>query len=232
MPQATSKAVTQGPLPRILELARAEIGTHEVSGPRSNPRIDEYLSTVGLSGDETPWCAAFINWLLMMLGLAGTGAANARSFLKWGVPVPVDQAKPGDIVVLRRGSSEWQGHVMVFEAYGTRADGTRILMGVGGNQSNAVTSAWFSADDVLGIRRVKEVAYSTTVAAATGAIVTKASEQSVDFVTTLSTEAGKAQDLVPMMPNNTLKVILATVSALLMFYVIFERIRRLKESGQ
>ena len=55
---------------RALTVAIGEIGTHEIVGPKANPRIVEYLSGVERAGhhldlgtsDEPAWCAAFRGW--------------------------------------------------------------------------------------------------------------------------------------------------------------------------
>src|SRR5437773_1706606 len=41
--------------------AEAQAGVREDTRPgQSNPRVDEYLRTVGLSDDDTPWCSAVL----------------------------------------------------------------------------------------------------------------------------------------------------------------------------
>lgn len=96
----------------------------------------------------TAWCAAFVNAVLASNGLPGTGALNARSFLNYGTATQDPQ--PGDLVILKRGSGNVQGHVGFYmgEAQG---GGVRVL---GGNQGDAVSEATFRSEDVLGYRRV------------------------------------------------------------------------------
>ena len=96
---------------------------------------------------KTAWCAAFINAALGASGGEGTGKLTARSFLNWGNPV--DNPQQGDVVVFRRGNSEWQGHVGFY--MGKDANGNiRVL---GGNQSDQVSVQTYSAADLLGYRR-------------------------------------------------------------------------------
>jgi uncharacterized protein (TIGR02594 family) len=137
----------------ILLVALDHIGVKEITGKGANPQIVEYLETVDMpSDDEIPWCAAFINWVLKQVGIEGTGEALARSFLKWGESV-IDYPEPGDIVILRRGTSGWQGHVGV---YLDRNNG--VVLVAGGNQYNRVGVNGYSSSRVIDIRRHKEMA--------------------------------------------------------------------------
>ena len=58
------------------------------------------------------------------------------------------QAKEGDVVVLSRGASGWQGHVAFF----LRAVGQQVEV-LGGNQGNGVSVTRYPKSKVLGIRR-------------------------------------------------------------------------------
>lgn len=54
--------------------------------------------------DQTPWCAGFCNWVLKRTGYKYMQSARAYDFrdktsVYGGVPVPLDQGQPGDIVV-------------------------------------------------------------------------------------------------------------------------------------
>lgn len=132
--------------PKWLAVAENETGVTEIPGPLSEPRIDEYLATVGMAADDDiPWCAAFCNWCLMMAGNHGTGRPNARSFLEWGVAQDAPQI--GSVVVLRRGNSTWQGHVGFYLS----SDETTVEL-LGGNQSNQVCVRRYPLADVLGYR--------------------------------------------------------------------------------
>lgn len=135
-----------------LELARSYLGTKEVSGPADNPKIMEMYRTIGqdwVEHDEMAWCAAFVGHCLETSGISSTRKLNARSYLAWGEKVPsIDQAKEGDVVVLSRGSSGWQGHVAFF----LRAAGQQVEV-LGGNQGNGVSVARYPKSKVLGIRR-------------------------------------------------------------------------------
>jgi uncharacterized protein (TIGR02594 family) len=78
------------PPPPWMQIAIMEQGVHEWS-PGDNPRILEYLRSVGISGsllkDETAWCAAFVNWCLKAAGFQGRGSARVSDWWPWGRPV-------------------------------------------------------------------------------------------------------------------------------------------------
>ena len=98
----------------ILAAALAHKGTAEWPGAAHNPQVLDYFRKAGqpMPDDETPWCAAFVGAVLAECGLQGTGSLAARSYLKWGQEVTLDDARPGDVVVFWRGSKDgWQGHV-------------------------------------------------------------------------------------------------------------------------
>ena len=131
------------------ELARKYDGLKEWA-EGSNPEIDKMFADVGHAGsrDDVPWCAAFVGAMLKRAGLKGTGKLNARSYLDWGTPVDRKDAKPGDVVVFKRGNSTWQGHVAFFVK-----DKGALIDVLGGNQSNAVNVKGYQASKLLGIRR-------------------------------------------------------------------------------
>lgn len=143
------------------EIALHEIGVQEQSGNKHNPRIIEYHACTSLkaTADEVPWCASFVNWCLRVAairdhnGRCGTNSARARSFLTWGVPVPITEAQRGDIVVLSRGknpslSAPLRGHVGFYTG---RKDNNVLLLG--GNQSNRVSISTFPLSTIISIRR-------------------------------------------------------------------------------
>jgi uncharacterized protein (TIGR02594 family) len=110
------------------------------------------------SPDETPWCSAFVNGIAWELRLPRSKSARARSWLNVGVPVWINEARPGsDVVVLKRGTGiqpgpeviEAPGHVGFFAGL----QDSRVLV-LGGNQGNQVTIASFHLDRLLGIRRL------------------------------------------------------------------------------
>jgi len=142
-----------------MEVARAEIGVHErVGSAVHEARIVEYhqSTTLRARDDETPWCASFVNWVLLQAGYAVINSARARDWLAWGTAI--DTPREGAVTVLRRkegaghdratgSSSGW--HVAFFVS----GDDTHVRL-LGGNQSNQVKYSTYALDryDVRGYR--------------------------------------------------------------------------------
>ena len=169
----------------IYDVAAGYTGLKEYPGAKHNPKIIKFYADAGHSwvqDDETPWCAAFVGSVLAECGIPGTKELNARSYLKWGKTVDINNAKPGDVVVFWRGSRDsWKGHV----AFYSHHDANSVYV-LGGNQGNAVTVQAYARDRLLDVRTVsqprKSAAQSKTVqasvaqvAAAAGAGVTAVS---------------------------------------------------------
>ena len=132
-----------------MRVAYKYIGLHEIAGPKSDPKIVEWLTAVGARGsDDVAWCAAACNGVLREAGYVDSGRANARSLL--GIGEELSSFKPGCIVILwRTAANGWQGHVGFGEKLSDDGKYVRIL---GGNQGDEFNSAWFSASRVLGYR--------------------------------------------------------------------------------
>jgi uncharacterized protein (TIGR02594 family) len=138
------------------DIARGYIGTTEGPGPANNPTILEMYATIGqdwVEHDEVAWCAAFVGHCLERAGIRSTRKLTARSYLDWGVPVELADALPGDIGVIPRGRSSWQGHVFFIE----RIEGAWVFA-LGGNQGDAVSVQRYPVSKLLGIRRAGSVA--------------------------------------------------------------------------
>jgi len=51
---------------RLVDLALKEVGVEEIGGTNCGPRVNEYKAATWLPPDQAwPWCAAFIDWLVM-----------------------------------------------------------------------------------------------------------------------------------------------------------------------
>lgn len=145
-----------------MNLAKSYIGIKEVPGKKDNPKIMEMYRTVGhawVEHDEVAWCAAFVGAMLERANIPSTRSLAARSYLKWGDPVSVTEAREGDVVVFKRGNSSWQGHVAFF----VRQTRTSIYV-LGGNQANGVNTKAYSKSRLLGIRRAQKAGWSVEVA--------------------------------------------------------------------
>jgi uncharacterized protein (TIGR02594 family) len=143
------------------DLAQSYIGTTEGPGPADNPIIMEMYASVGhdwVEHDSVAWCAAFVGHCLERAGIQSTRKLTARSYLDWGVPIDVADAQQGDIGVIPRGSSNWQGHVFFID----RIEGAWVW-GLGGNQDDAVNVKRFLVSKLLGVRRTGNVAPAVTL---------------------------------------------------------------------
>jgi uncharacterized protein (TIGR02594 family) len=160
------------------DLARRYLGVVvELVGGRDHPLIVwwHHLAAGGhayddprLEQDEIPWCSSFAigqAWPFRDFGCAypvGPLARRARSWLRVGREVSLGQAIVGwDVVVLNRGGGspdpsviDSPGHVGFFAGLA----GDRQVVLLGGNQGDAVSVARFPVDQVLGVRRLLEVA--------------------------------------------------------------------------
>lgn len=155
---APAPAGTAG-VPRHLQIARGELGTHEIRGARNEPRVIEYHQATSLKArnDETSWCSSFVNWTMQQAGVRGTDSAAARSWLTWGQAVPKEaaQVKPGDVIVFPRGNNPAQGHVAIVSEV---LDNGMVRV-IGGNQGvrgehyDGVTYSDRSLASALGVRR-------------------------------------------------------------------------------
>ena len=143
------------------EIARGYIGTTEGPGPANNPTVMEMYASVGhdwVEHDSVAWCAAFVGHCLEKAYIRSTRKLTARSYLDWGVPVEIADAQPGDIGVIPRGASSWQGHVFFID----HIEGAWVW-GLGGNQSDAVNVKRYPISKLLGVRRAGNVAPSSTL---------------------------------------------------------------------
>jgi uncharacterized protein (TIGR02594 family) len=138
-----------------LDVAKRYLGVEEDTGPGSNPMVLGWLRQVQSwpSSDAVPWCAAFVHHVAWVLGLPTppkARALSARSWLSVGEDVPLHEARPGDVVVLRRGAPP-AGHVGFFAGLGAMPGTIRLI---GGNQGDSVSTASYPANAVLGVRRL------------------------------------------------------------------------------
>lgn len=143
------------------EIACGYIGTTEGPGPENNPIIVEMYAAVGhdwVEHDSVAWCAAFVGHCLEQAGIRSTRKLTARSYLDWGIPVDLAETQPGDIGVIPRGTSSWQGHVFFID----RIEGPWVW-GLGGNQSDAVNVKRYPISKLLGVRRAGNVAPAVTL---------------------------------------------------------------------
>lgn len=133
------------------EAALAPAARSEIAGPQSNPRILKYFK-VGASwfdpanGDETDWCAVFVNYCLETSGYVGTNHPGARSFFWNKKKQFIKLAEPRKFcIAVRRyapfSDPDWAtgpGHVGFVVDYSD----THVTL-LGGNQGNTVKEKTF-----------------------------------------------------------------------------------------
>lgn len=102
-------APASGPVPPPwMQLAIMELGVHEWN-PGDNPRILEYLASVGLGGpDETSWCASFVNWCLRKSGFNGANSGMVSGWFGWGRAIAPAY---GAIVIFQPLAAGASGHI-------------------------------------------------------------------------------------------------------------------------
>ena len=66
---------------KLSSIYTAEIGVRELTGKNDGERVEEYLASCGLEKGYA-WCAAFINWCLLQVGIKGAGSYSPNWFPK------------------------------------------------------------------------------------------------------------------------------------------------------
>lgn len=136
----------------LLKIALSQYGVKEIAGENDSSQIMQYAKDLKwdwYKHDEIAWCALFINWVAWKAGYEFTNKANARSFLDIGEIV--ENPEIGDIIILERGNSSWQGHVGLFINFYEE----QVLI-LGGNQSDSVNISKYNKSKILGFRKLKK----------------------------------------------------------------------------
>lgn len=129
---------------RPLLWAMLEVGTKEIPGAKSSPRIIDYRKLAkleNLKGDDgaVAWCAIFENASYEANGIPGTGSGMARSFERSDKFFALSGPVFGCTVTFWRGSKKsGLGHVGKY--VGETSTHVRVL---GANQGDAVSYAMF-----------------------------------------------------------------------------------------
>lgn len=147
---------TQG---HVFDLAQRFVGVTEVGGKVDNPQIMAMLTLDNSwpSNDEVPWCSGFANYICWLARMPRSKDLRARSWLEVGVGISLDEAEPGDVIVLQRGRGEQPGPEVIdapghvgFYA-GRFGEFIEVL---GGNQSDTVKISRYPSSRLLGVRRL------------------------------------------------------------------------------
>lgn len=143
----------------VFDIAERFVGIQEIGGQVDNPQIMSMLKLDNTwpENDEVPWCSAFVNYICWLVRLPRSKDLRARSWLQIGKGITLDQAVPGDIIVLQRGSGEQPGpdvidapgHVGFYA--GRAGDLIEVL---GGNQSDTVKISRYPKSRLLSVRRL------------------------------------------------------------------------------
>ena len=144
------------------DMAQRFVGTKEIGGDTDNPQILSFLKLDNSwpEHDEVPWCSGFVNYICWLLRLPRSKSLRARSWLTVGRAIRLDEAEPGDVIVLKRGGGnqpgpeviEAPGHVGFFAGFDTvAAEWVQVL---GGNQSDGVNVREYGTERLLGVRRL------------------------------------------------------------------------------
>lgn len=143
----------------IFDLAERYVGTDEVGGGLHNPAIMAMLKLDmnWPDGDEVPWCSAFANYIAWLARAPRSKDLRARSWLTVGRGITLDQAEPGDIIVLQRGKGDQPGPEVLDAPghvgfYAGRFDS--FIEVLGGNQSDTVKISRYPSKRLLGVRRL------------------------------------------------------------------------------
>lgn len=150
-------ALPAGKVRQLLELALAELGVKEVpDGSNGGLRVDVYTDKW-----RKPWCAMWVSWCLRQAtgGPAfppHRGIASAVRIRDWGLAkgrYRAGQPASGDIFVMIKpgadGVDSGHGHV----GFVVAVEPTRIL-GISGNDGNAVRVRWRNRSTIAGYVRV------------------------------------------------------------------------------
>ena len=130
---------------RWIDIARREIGVGEFPGADSNPRIGEYFAACGwpeTTTDATPWCSAFVCWVMRQADEEHTESVRARSWERYG---HYGQFARGSIAGWIHDNG--RGHVGFVEGF----NGDRVWL-LGGNQRNVVNVTAYRFDEAGGRR--------------------------------------------------------------------------------
>jgi len=148
------------------DIAQRFTGMKEIGGSVDNPQIMAMLKLDAdwPEEDEVPWCSAFANYVCWLLRLPRSKSLRARSWLRIGKGILLNEARAGDIVILQRGKGEQPGpevieapgHVGFYAGYipGPVGGELGLIEVLGGNQSDTVKVSRYPADRLLGVRRL------------------------------------------------------------------------------
>jgi uncharacterized protein (TIGR02594 family) len=214
--------------PEYLKEAVKFLGIRESSGGTSNPEVEQFIVDVlgkRMNAITTPWCAFWVGSVLKKAGYPHTSSGMARSYLKYGTEIELNEARQGDIVVLWRGRHDdgVTGHVGFFISQ----SGNKIVL-LGGNQGDTVSFQTFDTRKLLKVVRPRAVTSSKTIRSAAGSVAAETVSKSTEVVleqvkTQVEQTSGLIDTLSSFKPE--IKFFFSTLSIILALMVVYYRIQ-------
>lgn len=124
--------------PAWLLEAEKHIGQNEIPGIEQNPWIVALWKAIkrgGIKSEDVPWCSAFVGFCFEKVDIISSRYESAASWMNWGQKI--SGPRVGSVCVIHR-----KGGNHVFFPVGRLENGW--IVGLGGNQSNAVNYAAFN----------------------------------------------------------------------------------------
>ena len=135
-----------------LRTAYSHVGTKEVPGAKSNPKIIQWAKRMGgwiasfYKNDDTPWCGLFVAECFNVHGYqVSQQSLSALAWADWGQKSPI---APGAVLVFKR---QGGGHVGFY--VGEDSTAFHVL---GGNQRDSVSVTRIAKDRLVAVRWPKE----------------------------------------------------------------------------
>lgn len=141
----------------LFDIAQRFVGIEEIGGDLDNPQIMAMLKLDNSwpTADEVPWCSAAMNYWAWLCRAPRSKDLRARSWLTIGRGIPLEQAEPGDVIVLKRGTDDGPEVIDAPGHVGLYAGRTGNLIEVlGGNQSDTVKVSRYPSSKLLAVRRL------------------------------------------------------------------------------
>jgi uncharacterized protein (TIGR02594 family) len=146
----TKAAIDSLEVPEYVKIALKEVGIYEIVGKLHSARVLEYQATTAgkYTDDETPWCGAFISWVMKQAGIAHgiKVPERAKEWINFGYAV--NEPTVGSVAVKSRVGG---GHVCI--VVGQHPNGK--LYCLGGNQNNEVNIALYDRNVFEAFRNIE-----------------------------------------------------------------------------
>lgn len=110
-----------GPVERVLDTARGEIGVTERPAGSNKVKYNAWFYGREVFGSSYPWCCVFVCWVFHQAGLGGLlrKTGGCTTLMNWfkakGRLVPAREARPGDIVFYQFDKDAYADHVGIVE---------------------------------------------------------------------------------------------------------------------